>query len=59
MIEFWIAALALGLVAAALVLVPVLRTWARGEKAHAGSTLGVAVAVAVLVPIAALILYSR
>jgi len=59
MIEFWIAALALGLVAAAVVLVPVLRAWARGEKAHAGSTLGVAVVVAVVVPIAALMLYSR
>jgi len=59
MIEFWIAALALGLVAAAVVLVPVLRAWAKGGHARSGSTLGVAIAVALAVPIAALVLYSR
>ena len=59
MIEFWIAALALGLVAAAVVLVPVLRSWARGENTRSGSTLGMAIAIALAVPIAALILYSR
>jgi cytochrome c-type biogenesis protein CcmH len=59
MIEFWIAALALGLVAAAVVLVPALRVWTRSAEGRTGTTLGIAVVLAMVVPVSALVLYAR
>lgn len=59
MIEFWIAALVLGLVAAAIVIVPVLRAPSDGGESRRASTLGVGVVAALVVPVAALVLYSR
>lgn len=60
MTQFWIAALALGLVAAAFVLVPVVRTWARQGSADRSSTaLGIGIVIALAIPVASVILYSR
>ena len=60
MTQFWIAALALGLAAAALVLVPVLRAWANSnESERSSSALGGAIVVAFAVPVVATMLYAR
>ncbi len=59
MTGFWIAALALGLVAAALVFVPVLRGWLRQQEGRSGVTLGLGVVMAFVIPVTALVLYSR
>jgi cytochrome c-type biogenesis protein CcmH len=60
MTQFWIAALVLGLAAAALVLVPVLRAWASSKESERSSTaLGVAIVVAFAVPVLATMLYAR
>jgi cytochrome c-type biogenesis protein CcmH len=59
MTQFWIAALALGLVAAAMVLVPVIRAWARADGERNSSVLGVGVLVAMAIPVAGIMLYSH
>jgi cytochrome c-type biogenesis protein CcmH len=59
MTQFWIAALALGLVAVAFVLVPVIRAWTRQEGEKSSAALGVGVVVALAIPVVAVILYSR
>ena len=59
MTQFWIAALALGLVAAAMVLVPVLRAWKRQETERNSSVLGVGILVALAIPVAGIMLYSH
>jgi cytochrome c-type biogenesis protein CcmH len=62
MMQFWIAALALGLVAAAFVLVPVVRAWARHGtegKERSSTALGVGIVVAFAIPVVATMLYTR
>ncbi|NHA14431.1 tetratricopeptide repeat protein [Thioalkalivibrio sp. XN279] len=59
MTQFWIAALALGLVAAAMVLVPVIRAWARADGERNSSVLGVGIVVALAIPVAGIMLYSH
>lgn len=59
MTQFWIAALALGLVAAALVLVPVIRSWARQDSERSSAALGVGIVIALAVPVVSMMLYSR
>jgi cytochrome c-type biogenesis protein CcmH len=59
MTQFWIAALALGLVAAAMVLVPVIRAWAREDGERNSSVLGVGILVALAIPVVGIILYSH
>jgi cytochrome c-type biogenesis protein CcmH len=59
MTQFWIAALALGLVAAAIVLVPVVRAWAAEPADRSSSALGVGIVVAFAIPVVAVLLYSR
>jgi cytochrome c-type biogenesis protein CcmH len=60
MTQFWIAALALGLAAAAIVLVPVLRAWVRQEGEERSSTaLGVGIVVAFAVPVTAIMMYAH
>jgi cytochrome c-type biogenesis protein CcmH len=59
MTQFWIAALALGLVAAAFVLVPVLRAWRREGAGRSSSTLGVGIVLALAIPVTANMLYAR
>jgi cytochrome c-type biogenesis protein CcmH len=59
MTQFWIAALALGLVAAAMVLVPVIRAWAREDGERNSSVLGVGIVVALAIPVAGIMLYSH
>ncbi|MEJ2515033.1 MAG: hypothetical protein P8080_05715 [Gammaproteobacteria bacterium] len=59
MIGFWIAALALGLVAAAVVFVPVLRGWLKQGEGRSGATLGLGVVMAFVIPVTALVLYSQ
>jgi cytochrome c-type biogenesis protein CcmH len=59
MTQFWIAALALGLVAAAIVLVPVIRAWARHDSERNSSVLGVGVLVALAIPVIGIMLYSH
>jgi cytochrome c-type biogenesis protein CcmH len=59
MMQFWIAALALGLVAVAFVLVPVIRGWTRQEGDKSSATLGIGIAAALAIPIVAVLLYSR
>lgn len=56
MTGFWIAALLLGVVAAAFVLVPVVRGWTKDEGRSA-STLAVGLVVALAIPVAAPALY--
>jgi len=59
MTQFWIAALALGLVAAAFVLVPVVRSWMSLDAAERSSgALGVGIVIALAIPVASIILYS-
>ena len=59
MTQFWIAALALGLVAAAFVLVPVVRSWVSQEGAERSSAaLGVGIVIALAIPVVSIILYS-
>lgn len=59
MTQFWIAALALGLVAAALVLVPVIRAWARQDSERSSAALGVGIVIALAVPVVSMMLYTR
>jgi cytochrome c-type biogenesis protein CcmH len=59
MTQFWIAALALGLVAAAIVLVPVLRAWTAQSTDRSSSALGVGIVIALAVPVVSIMLYSR
>ncbi len=59
MTQFWIAALALGLVAAALVLVPVIRAWARQGSERSSAALGVGIVIALAVPVVSMMLYAR
>jgi cytochrome c-type biogenesis protein CcmH len=59
MMQFWIAALALGLAAAAFVLVPVLLAWAKHDKARSSAALGVGIVVAFAIPVIATMLYTR
>jgi cytochrome c-type biogenesis protein CcmH len=60
MTQFWIAALALGLVAAAIILVPVIRAWARQQGEDRSSTaLGVGIVVALAIPVVSMMLYAR
>ena len=60
MTQFWIAALALGLAAAAIVLVPVIRAWARQQGEDRSSTaLGVGIVVALALPVVSMMLYAR
>lgn len=59
MTQFWIAALALGLVAAATVLVPVVRAWARQDSERNSSVLGVGIVVALAIPVIGIMLYSH
>ena len=59
MTQFWIAALALGLVAAAFVLVPVVRSWtSQGAAERSSGALGVGIVIALAIPVASIILYS-
>ena len=59
MTQFWIAALALGLAAAAMVLVPVIRAWARADGERNSSVLGVGIVIALAIPVAGIMLYSH
>jgi cytochrome c-type biogenesis protein CcmH len=59
MTQFWIAALALGLVAAAFVLVPVLRAWRLEGAGRSSSTLGIGIVLALAIPVTANMLYAR
>lgn len=59
MTQFWIAALALGLAAAAIVLVPVVRAWAAQPADRSSAALGVGIVVAFAIPILSVVLYSR
>lgn len=59
MTQFWIAALALGLVAAAIVLVPMWRAWAKETADRSSAALGVGIVVALAVPVLATMLYAR
>jgi cytochrome c-type biogenesis protein CcmH len=59
MTQFWIAALALGLVAAAFVLVPVVRAWTSEQSERSSTALGVGIVVALAVPVVAVMLYAR
>jgi cytochrome c-type biogenesis protein CcmH len=59
MTQFWIAALALGLVAAAIVLVPVLRAWSKQDTDRSSSALGVGIVVALAIPVVTMMLYAR
>lgn len=59
MTQFWIAALALGLVAAALVLVPVIRAWAKEDSQRSSAALGVGIVIALAVPVVSMMLYAR
>lgn len=59
MTQFWIAALALGLVAAAVILVPAISAWAKEGEGRSSSTLGVGILVALTVPVVSIMLYSN
>jgi cytochrome c-type biogenesis protein CcmH len=59
MIQFWIAALALGLVAAAFVLVPLVRAWANEGSERSSTALGVGIVIAFAVPVVSVMLYGR
>ncbi|HUG99232.1 MAG TPA: tetratricopeptide repeat protein [Gammaproteobacteria bacterium] len=59
MTQFWIAALALGLVAAAIVLVPMWRAWSRQATDRSSAALGVGIVVALAVPVLAIMLYAH
>jgi cytochrome c-type biogenesis protein CcmH len=59
MTQFWIAALALGLAAAAIVLVPVVRAWASQQADRSSNALAVGIVIALAVPIVAIMLYAR
>lgn len=59
MTQFWIAALALGLVAAAFVLVPILRAWRREGAGRSSTTLGIGIVLALAIPVTANMLYAR
>lgn len=59
MMQFWIAALALGLAAAAIVLVPVIRAWSKQDAERSSTALGVGIVVALAIPVVTMMLYSR
>lgn len=59
MTQFWIAALALGLVAAAIVLVPVVRAWVAQASERSSTALGVGIVIALAVPVVSMMLYAR
>ena len=59
MTQFWIAALALGLAAAAIVLVPVVRAWASQQADRSSNALAVGIVIALAVPVVAMMLYAR
>lgn len=59
MTQFWIAAVALGLAAAAIVLVPVMRAWAQHQADRSSTALGVGIVVALAIPVVSIMLYSR
>jgi cytochrome c-type biogenesis protein CcmH len=59
MTQFWIAALALGLAAAAIVLVPVVRAWGSQQADRSSNALAVGIVIALAVPIVAMMLYAR
>lgn len=59
MTQFWIAALALGLAAAALVLVPVIRAWVKQDGERSSSALGVGIVIALAIPVVSMMLYAR
>jgi cytochrome c-type biogenesis protein CcmH len=59
MMQFWIAALALGLVAAAIVLVPLVRTWASAGSERSSTALGVGIVIAFAIPVVSVMLYAR
>ena len=59
MTQFWIAALALGLAAAAIVLVPVVLAWARQQADRSSTALGVGIVVAFAIPVIGVMLYSH
>jgi cytochrome c-type biogenesis protein CcmH len=61
LITFWILALAIGLAGSAIVMVPLLRSYFShsAEKQTPGLTIGLGVAVALALPVAAILLYAR
>lgn len=61
MITFWILALAIGLAASAIIMVPLLRSFFHdsGERQSPGLTIGVGAAIALALPVAAMLLYAR
>ncbi len=61
MTTFWILALAIALVGSALIVVPLMRSFFSGHEGdrHPSLTLGTGIAVALLLPVAALMLYAR
>lgn len=61
MTTFWIIALAIALAGSALIVVPLMRSFFRGHEGdrHPGITLGTGIAVALILPAAALTLYAR
>jgi len=58
---FWIIALAIALVGSALIVVPLMRSFFGGHEGdrHPGITLGTGIAIALILPVAALTLYAR
>lgn len=59
MTQFWIAALALGLAAAAMVLVPVIRASSRAGEKRGSAAFGTGVLVALAVPVVGILMYSH
>ncbi len=61
MTTFWIIALAIALVGSALIVVPLMRSFFGGHEGdrHPGITLGTGIAIALILPVAALTLYAR
>lgn len=59
MTQFWIAALALGLVAAAMVLVPVIRAWVQEGEERSSATLGTGILIALAIPVVGIMMYSH
>jgi cytochrome c-type biogenesis protein CcmH len=61
LITFWIVALAIGLAGSAIVMVPLLRSYLRhpADKETPALTIGLGIAVAVALPVAAMLLYAR
>lgn len=61
MITFWILALAIGLVASAIIIVPLLKAFFRDppDQRTPGVTLGIGVSLALALPVAAMLMYAR